>query len=118
MAPKRAAVQRDIPPSTAATTQAGPTTAGTVPATSKPHKTSLATKDGWEQVVGNLWDHYVKDTPQRTKLIDAFMAFLVVVGALQFLYCVLAGNYVSFGCAGQITLAFCRKRCSFADLAG
>jgi len=53
----------------------------------------LTTKDGWEQVVGNLWDHYLKTTPQRTKLIDAFMAFLVVVGALQFLYCILAGNY-------------------------
>lgn len=96
MAPKRANVQRDIPPSSAATTQAGPTAAGSVPATSaRAHKTSLATKDGWEQVVGNLWDHYVEATPQRTKLIDAFMAFLVVVGALQFLYCVLAGNYVS-----------------------
>ena len=34
-------------------------------------------------------------TPQRTKLIDAFMAFLMVVGGLQFVYCVVAGNYVS-----------------------
>ncbi|KAJ9164936.1 Dolichyl-diphosphooligosaccharide--protein glycosyltransferase subunit OST2 [Coniochaeta hoffmannii] len=100
MAPKRANA-RDITPSSAATTQAGPTTAGTVPAatgssSTKPHKTStasLATKDGWEQVVGTVWNHYLEDTPQRTKLIDAFMAFLVVVGALQFLYCVLAGNY-------------------------
>lgn len=29
------------------------------------------------------------------KLIDVFMAFLVVVGGVQFVYCVLAGNYVS-----------------------
>ena len=104
MAPKRANA-RDITPSSAATTQAGPTMAGTVPvattgsssSSAKPHKTttsaSLATRDGWEHVVGTVWDHYLKDTPQRTKLIDAFMAFLVVVGALQFLYCVLAGNY-------------------------
>jgi len=27
------------------------------------------------------------------KLIDAFMAFLVVVGGLQFVYCVIGGNY-------------------------
>jgi oligosaccharyltransferase complex subunit epsilon len=98
MAPKRANA-RDITPSSAATTQAGSTTAGSVPSsaavTTKPHKTSLTTKDGWEQVVGNLWNHYLKTTPQRTKLIDAFMAFLAVVGALQFLYCILAGNYVS-----------------------
>jgi len=26
-------------------------------------------------------------------LLDVFMAWLVVVGAIQFLYCVLAGNY-------------------------
>ena len=30
------------------------------------------------------------------KLIDAFMGFLVVVGGLQFVYCVLVGNYVGF----------------------
>jgi len=27
------------------------------------------------------------------KLIDAFMAFLIVVGGLQFVYCVIGGNY-------------------------
>lgn len=42
-----------------------------------------------------MWDNYVKATPQRTKLIDVFMAFLVVVGVLQFVYCVIVGNYVS-----------------------
>ncbi len=36
-------------------------------------------------------------TPQRVKLIDVFMAFLVVVGGLQFAYCVVVGNYVSVG---------------------
>ncbi|KAG7292530.1 hypothetical protein NEMBOFW57_002565 [Staphylotrichum longicolle] len=36
-----------------------------------------------------------RHTPQRTKLLDAFMAFLVAVGALQFLYCILAGNYTT-----------------------
>ncbi|MCJ1373046.1 hypothetical protein MMC20_004272 [Loxospora ochrophaea] len=41
----------------------------------------------------HLWHTYLSTTPQRTKLIDVFMAFLVVVGALQFVYCVLAGNY-------------------------
>lgn len=56
---------------------------------------SLTNKDTWNQVFANLSSHYLKTTPQRTKLIDVFMAFLVVVGALQFLYCVLAGNYVS-----------------------
>ncbi|KKA28654.1 hypothetical protein TD95_001867, partial [Thielaviopsis punctulata] len=47
----------------------------------------------WNKVIANITTHYVKETPQRTKLLDVFMVFLVVVGALQFLYCVLAGNY-------------------------
>lgn len=99
MAPKRGNT-RDVTPSAAATTQAGPTTAGTVPAgaaVAKPQlkPSALATKEGWKQVIYNVWNHYVKTTPQRTKLLDLFMLFLVVVGALQFVYCVLAGNYVS-----------------------
>ncbi|KAF8477188.1 DAD family-domain-containing protein [Kalaharituber pfeilii] len=40
-----------------------------------------------------VWDNYVTSTPQRTKLIDVFMGFLVVTGVLQFVYCVVAGNY-------------------------
>ena len=43
-----------------------------------------------------IWQKYQGSTPQRVKLIDAFMGFLVLVGGLQFLYCVLVGNYVSF----------------------
>ena len=29
-------------------------------------------------------------------LLDAFMGFLAVIAVVQFLYCVLGGNYVSF----------------------
>jgi DAD family len=47
-----------------------------------------------QAIVQNVWGNYVDKTPQRVKLIDAFMAFLVVVGGLQFVYCVIAGNYV------------------------
>jgi len=43
--------------------------------------------------VAGVWDKYVQRTPQRVKLLDSFMAFLVVVGALQFVYCVIVGNY-------------------------
>ena len=45
-------------------------------------------------IVQGVWDGYVAKTPQRTKLVDVFMAFLVFVGGVQFVYCVLAGNYV------------------------
>ncbi|KAJ4295991.1 oligosaccharyltransferase complex subunit epsilon [Collariella sp. IMI 366227] len=78
-----------IPPTAAPTTT---TTAAQQPpvAASKPSSSSMQT---WDKIVGNLTAHYRDTTPQRTKLLDVFMAFLVVVGALQFVYCVLAGNY-------------------------
>jgi oligosaccharyltransferase complex subunit epsilon len=45
-------------------------------------------------IANAVWQNYLDKTPQRVKLIDVFMAFLVVVAALQFFYCVVAGNYV------------------------
>lgn len=48
----------------------------------------------WDKVVSDVVSHYVKTTPQRTKLIDMFMAYIAVVGALQFLYCLIAGEFV------------------------
>ncbi|KAK1776582.1 oligosaccharyl transferase [Copromyces sp. CBS 386.78] len=84
----------------ATSTQIEPTTTTTT-TTSTSSKSSGASKSidkgaqgqAWNKVFSNLLTHYQDTTPQRTKLIDAFMAFLVVVGGLQFLYCVLAGNY-------------------------
>lgn len=48
-----------------------------------------------QQIVQGVWNNYLDRTPQRTKLLDAFMGFLMLVGGLQFGYCVVAGNYVS-----------------------
>lgn len=48
-----------------------------------------------QDVLMGLWNNYLNTTPQRVKLVDVFMAFLVMVGGLQFVYCVLVGNYVS-----------------------
>jgi oligosaccharyltransferase complex subunit epsilon len=93
MAPKRSA--------TPSSQQTAAAAAATVQTPSKPPKASSASassstsrQGGWDQIVANVLGHYQKSTPQRTKLIDVFLAFLVVVGALQFLYCILAGNYV------------------------
>lgn len=91
---------REPAPSAAATTQAGTSTVGSVPPTPKPSKTSAPSTinaTNWDKVVLNIYDHYLTHTPQRTKLLDVFLGFLVVVGALQFLYCILAGNYVRVG---------------------
>lgn len=44
-------------------------------------------------ILTSTWTKYTHKTPQRTKLLDTFMAFLVAVGALQFLYVVVVGNF-------------------------
>jgi oligosaccharyltransferase complex subunit epsilon len=76
---------------------AGPTTETTTPSTTKiPSKSSANANLSPQEVAHSIWKNYLDNTPQRTKLIDVFMAFLVVVGGLQFLYCLLVGNYV--GC--------------------
>ncbi|XDG06811.1 hypothetical protein ABKA04_006426 [Annulohypoxylon sp. FPYF3050] len=85
MAPKKSAA--------AAANVAAPATperSSTTTASSTVAKTSTNDLNGFWQ---NSFDYYLKNTPQRTKLIDVFMAFLVIVGGLQFAYCVLAGNY-------------------------
>ncbi|OJD32841.1 dad family protein [Diplodia corticola] len=46
-----------------------------------------------QAIVNSVWRNYVNKTDQRTKILDTFMVFLVVVGALQFLYCVVGGNF-------------------------
>ncbi|OBT67595.1 hypothetical protein VE03_03746 [Pseudogymnoascus sp. 23342-1-I1] len=92
MAAKRNA--RDVTPSPPVNKSSGtstPTTPAPVvkSATSKSKDANLSA----QEVAVAMWDNYVKVTPQRTKLIDVFMTFLVVVGVLQFVYCVIVGNY-------------------------
>ncbi|KAK4983129.1 oligosaccharyltransferase complex subunit epsilon [Elasticomyces elasticus] len=89
-----------VPPSSAApshtTTSAAsqPTKPSNKPTSSKPASGSnLRSAQNAQDILLGVWNNYVEHTPQRVKLIDTFMAFLVVVGVLQFVYCVLAGNY-------------------------
>ncbi|KAJ5455458.1 hypothetical protein N7475_010579 [Penicillium sp. IBT 31633x] len=86
MAPKRHA---------ASTTSAAPSTPTPAPTTPKLSSgpAALKTNASAAEIAQHVWQQYASTTPQRTLLLDAFMAFLVLVGGLQFLYCVLAGNY-------------------------
>ncbi|KAK6332812.1 oligosaccharyltransferase complex subunit epsilon [Orbilia brochopaga] len=72
------------PAATTTTTAVSPSPAAT---------THLSAKSSPIEVANAVWTRYQSDTPQRTKLIDVFMVFLVAVGVVQFAYCVLAGNY-------------------------
>lgn len=89
MAPKRNAAAA---PKISQTTAERPIPPQATLATTKSKKNNQSLNAG--EVLNSIWQKYVDETPQRTKLIDAFMAFLVVVGALQFVYCVIVGNYV------------------------
>ncbi|KAF3046541.1 oligosaccharyltransferase complex subunit epsilon [Didymella heteroderae] len=64
----------------------------TVPGTPYSAAKSKSSNDA-QDILQGVWNRYVEKTPQRTKLLDSFMLFLVVVGALQFLYVVLVGNF-------------------------
>ena len=89
MAPKRNTRE----PTPSALSQTSTTTAGSTPvATRAPMKSS--NNQSPAEIALGIWKNYLDTTPQRTKLIDVFMAFLVTVGVLQFVYCVIAGNYV------------------------
>jgi len=93
MAPRRSNV-REPAPSAAATTQTSSTSAGSTPASAGSSKSSLK-KDNQspQEIALAIWQNYLDTTPQRIKLIDVFMGFLVVVGGLQFLYVIIVGNY-------------------------
>ncbi|KAJ4382684.1 oligosaccharyltransferase complex subunit epsilon [Didymella sp. IMI 355093] len=69
-------------------TSAPQTVPGTPFSAAKPKSSNDA-----QDILQGVWSRYVEKTPQRTKLLDSFMLFLVVVGALQFLYVVLVGNF-------------------------
>ncbi|KAL1609241.1 oligosaccharyltransferase complex subunit epsilon [Nothophoma quercina] len=69
-------------------TSAPQTVPGTPYSAAKPKSSNDA-----QDILQGVWNRYVEKTPQRTKLLDSFMLFLVVVGALQFAYVVLVGNF-------------------------
>lgn len=105
MAPKRrAASGSPAPPTSGAVPSAPSQNAGesskstsgsaTTPSSSAP--ITFTANSPPQEIVLGFWQRYISQTSQRTLLLDAFMGFLVVVGILQFVYCVLAGNYVRF----------------------
>ncbi|EAU35632.1 conserved hypothetical protein [Aspergillus terreus NIH2624] len=76
-------------------TTASPAAAVPAPKLSSGPKTLTANSSVYD-IAYHVWEQYLATTSQRTMLLDAFMAFLVLVGGIQFVYCVLAGNFVRF----------------------
>ncbi|RAH73447.1 putative oligosaccharyl transferase subunit Dad1 [Aspergillus aculeatinus CBS 121060] len=80
-----------IPSSSTTTAAAAPASSSSSSLSSGPK--TLTTNSSVLDIAHTVWQQYLATTPQRTLLLDAFMGFLVLVGGVQFLYCVLAGNY-------------------------
>lgn len=45
------------------------------------------------EVVGRLWADYVAKTPRKLKLIDCYLAYILLTGVIQFLYCCMVGTF-------------------------
>jgi hypothetical protein len=91
MAPRKSATPQPSTPKPSTTTAS--TTPSKPPSRPSSSSSVRSTQDAQQIVIG-VWNNYVDKTPQRVKLLDAFMVFLMTVGLIQFVYCVVAGNYV------------------------
>lgn len=43
-------------------------------------------------VVGLLWKKY-QETPSKLKIVDLYLFYIMLTGAIQFLYCLLVGTF-------------------------
>ncbi|CAK1364040.1 Dolichyl-diphosphooligosaccharide--protein glycosyltransferase subunit DAD1 [Cercospora beticola] len=101
MAPKKSATPATIPASSATTSATQPRTvtsktfenkSSSSSSTKSAAPSTLRAQD-FQSIITHIWSNYNNHTPQRVKLIDTFLGFLLLVGVLQFAYCVLAGNF-------------------------
>ena len=72
-------------------------------------------------VISRFLEEYTSTTPNKLKVVDAYLLYILLTGALQFLYCLLVGTFPfnSFlsgfiSCVGAFILAgeFLSGRCS------
>lgn len=63
-------------------------------------------------VVLKFYEDYVKTTPAKLKLVDAYLVYILLTGVIQFVYCCLVGTFPfnSFlsgfiSCVGSFVLA-------------
>ena len=63
-------------------------------------------------VIRRFFDEYSATTPQKLKLVDAYLAYIMLTGIVQFVYCLLVGTFPfnSFlsgfiSCVGSFVLA-------------
>ncbi|ROL52094.1 Dolichyl-diphosphooligosaccharide--protein glycosyltransferase subunit DAD1 [Anabarilius grahami] len=67
-------------------------------------------------VICRFLEEYASSTPNKLKVVDAYLLYIMMTGALQFLYCLLVGTFPfnSFlsgfiSCVGSFILAVCLR---------
>ncbi|KAM6990220.1 dolichyl-diphosphooligosaccharide--protein glycosyltransferase subunit DAD1 [Tautogolabrus adspersus] len=67
-------------------------------------------------VVSRFLEEYTTTTPNKLKVVDSYLLYILLTGALQFLYCLLVGTFPfnSFlsgfiSCVGAFILAVCLR---------
>ncbi|XP_077393703.1 dolichyl-diphosphooligosaccharide--protein glycosyltransferase subunit DAD1 [Festucalex cinctus] len=67
-------------------------------------------------VISRFLEEYTTTTPNKLKVVDAYLLYIMLTGALQFLYCLLVGTFPfnSFlsgfiSCVGSFILAVCLR---------
>ena len=67
---------------------------------------------GIVSIIGQFFSEYKSGTPVRLKLVDAYLAYVMLTGIIQFVYCLLVGTFPfnSFlsgfiSCVGSFILA-------------
>merc|ERR1712035_155308 len=66
--------------------------------------------------ISRFLEEYTTTTPNKLKVVDAYLLYILLTGALQFLYCLLVGTFPfnSFlsgfiSCVGSFILAVCLR---------
>ncbi|XP_076810535.1 dolichyl-diphosphooligosaccharide--protein glycosyltransferase subunit DAD1-like [Clavelina lepadiformis] len=44
-------------------------------------------------VMTKFYSDYIAKTPQKLKIIDAYLTYILITGVLQFVYCALVGTF-------------------------
>ncbi|KAK8723738.1 hypothetical protein OTU49_011519 [Cherax quadricarinatus] len=44
-------------------------------------------------VIKNFYDEYMKNTPKKLKVVDAYLTYVLMTGVLQFVYCCIVGSF-------------------------
>lgn len=44
-------------------------------------------------VLNKFYDEYVQNTPNKLKIVDAYLVYIVLTGVIQFVYCCLVGSF-------------------------